>query len=164
MNLNYKDSIFTALFSSPDKLRELYNAIKGAHYDEKTKISINTLSDVLFLERINDISFTIDNRLVVLLEHQSTVNPNMPLRFLLYIARIYEKIIETKSLYKTKLLPIPRPEFYVLYNGESPLPEESTLKLSAAFTAQDEGTTPPLELSVQVININLGHSRKILEQ
>jgi hypothetical protein len=74
MNLNYKDNVFTALFNDPEKFRELYNVIKGANYDESAKISINTLSEALFLKRINDISFTVDNRLVVLLEHQSTVN------------------------------------------------------------------------------------------
>jgi hypothetical protein len=74
MNINtkYKDSVFSFLFSSPDVLRELYSAIGGIELPPDSQIDITTLSDVLFMEQINDISFTIDNRLVVLLEHQST--------------------------------------------------------------------------------------------
>jgi hypothetical protein len=76
-NRKYKSSVFTLLFSDPARVRELYNALAGTCYDESADIVINTLQDVIFMERINDISFTINDKLVVLIEHQSTINPNM---------------------------------------------------------------------------------------
>ncbi|MCL2772803.1 MAG: Rpn family recombination-promoting nuclease/putative transposase [Oscillospiraceae bacterium] len=87
-NKKYKDSVFTRLFGEKDKLAELYNAINGTKYTPDD-ITITTLENVIFIGRVNDISFTIGDRLIVLIEHQSTVNPNMPLRCLLYIARHY---------------------------------------------------------------------------
>jgi hypothetical protein len=160
-NRKYKDSVFTLLFSDPDKLRELYNAIEGSSYGKETVISINTLQNVLFMEQNNDISFTIDNKLVILLEHQSTVNPNMPLRFLFYISRVYEKLIDLKSIYRKTLLPVPTPEFIVLYNGTAPQPDETILRLSDSFIA---GGTTGLELSARVLNVNAGHNRNILRK
>jgi hypothetical protein len=160
-NRQYKDSVFTLLFSDPDKLRELYNAIEGSSYGKETAISINTLQNVLFMERNNDISFTIDNKLVILLEHQSTVNPNMPLRFLFYISRIYEKLIDLKSIYRKILLPIPAPEFIVLYNGKTPQPDEVTLRLSDSFITRAH---TGMDLAVRVLNVNAGHNRKILQK
>jgi hypothetical protein len=99
------------------------------------------------------------------MEHQSTVNPNMPLRCLLYLARLYEKIIDNKDVYKSKLLTIPRPECFVLYNGAADYPDETWLKFSDAFAdVKDLGLTgtPDLELAVRVININKGHNRKMV--
>jgi hypothetical protein len=160
MNTRYKDSVFTLLFSSPDRLRELYNAISGSSFGPGDEVTINTLSDVLFMDRCNDISFTIGGKLVVLIEHQSTVNRNMPLRFLLYIARVYEKIIENKAVYRQKRVEIPRPEFIVLYNGEADAPDEDELDLSDSFAA-DGGKAPMLELKVKVYNVNEGHNEGI---
>ncbi|MDR3341587.1 MAG: hypothetical protein LBT14_02155, partial [Treponema sp.] len=84
VNRQYKDSVFTLLFNDPDILRELYSALKGVPVDPSIPITINTLEDALFMGRINDISFEIGDILVLVLEHQSTINPNMPLRILLY--------------------------------------------------------------------------------
>jgi hypothetical protein len=167
VNSKYKNSVFSALFSDPETLRELYSAIEGAPPDPDALITVNTLSDVLYMEQYNDISFTINNKLVILIEHQSTINPNMPLRLLLYIARVYEKIIDRKSLYREKLLVIPRPEFIVLYNGPRHYPDKMTLRLSDAFEKIDgpKGNTPPeLELAVTVYNINKGHNEEILQK
>jgi hypothetical protein len=111
--------------------------------------------------QLNDISFTVDNRLVVLIEHQSTINPNMPLRLLMYIARVYEKIIDPKCVYKQGLIKIPRPEFIVLYNGIDKYPNEKLLKLSAAFEQTGIKKAPELELTVRVLNINQGHNPKL---
>jgi hypothetical protein len=122
VNRNHKNSVFSSLFSTPDVLRELYSAIEGISIPLDIPIDINTLTDILYKGRINDISFLIDNRLVVLIEHQSTINDNIPLRLLMYIARIYEKIVKRKKLYQAKLEKIPRPEFIVLYNGEKNTP------------------------------------------
>ncbi|MDR1899788.1 MAG: Rpn family recombination-promoting nuclease/putative transposase [Treponema sp.] len=168
-NIKYKDSVFSVLFSEPDALRELYSAIEGVPLDPAIPIRINTLSGVLYMAQYNDISFTIGNKIVVLIEHQSTINPNMPLRLLLYIARVYEKILEEGkkgNLYRGKLVRIPRPEFIVLYNGTKPCPDQATLKLSDCFEATEglagkTGTAPELELTVKVYNINQGHNEEI---
>jgi hypothetical protein len=162
-NDKYKDSLFSWLFSEPDTLRELYGAIVGVHLDAKVPVTINTLEGVLFMERINDISFQIARKLVMLIEHQSTINPNMAVRLLMYVARIYEKIIDSKTIYSSKKRLIPRPEFIVLYNGVDPYPDESTLRLSdsfedAAALGLIEDNPPPLELTVKVYNINYGHN------
>ncbi|MDR0390007.1 MAG: Rpn family recombination-promoting nuclease/putative transposase [Spirochaetaceae bacterium] len=168
VNTGYKDSVFSRLFSDPDTLRELYSALEGVPLDREIPVTINTLSDVLYMERYNDISFTIGDKLVVLIEHQSTVNLNMPLRILLYIARVYEKIIERKSLYRETLLKIPRPEFIVLYNGPKPYPDRAVMKLSDAFESAEGLTTaelpPELELFVKVYNINKGHNDDMVKK
>jgi hypothetical protein len=119
--------------------------------------------------RINDVSFLIDNRLVVLIEHQSTINNNIPLCLLEYIGRIYEKIIDLEKKYGKKLIKIPTPEFIVLYNGSDPYPDYAELKLSDMFM-DIEGIKPagvnkmPLELIVQVYNINHSHNPEILKR
>ena len=113
---NHKNSVFSVLFGTPDVLRELYSAIEGIEIPKDAIVDINTLSEALFMRQINDLSFTIDNRIVVLIEHHSTVNENVPLRLLMYIARVYEKIIDRDKLYQRKLEKIPTPEFIVLYN------------------------------------------------
>jgi len=115
------------------------------------------------MDKINDISFEIDGKLVVLIEHQSTINPNMALRLLMYIGRIYEKIVEGKNLYASKKLSIPRPEFFVLYNGKNPFPDKEIFRLSDAFEKLDlpEKDPPSLELTVRVININEGRNEAI---
>ena len=163
----YKDSVFTSLFSDKKRLLELYNAIKGTSYKNPNLISINTLDGVLFPNRQNDISFTIGDKVVVLIEHQSSVNENMPLRALIYVGRTYEKIIDRRAIYRSTLLSIPTPEFYVLYNGAKDYPDEMTLKLSDAFRnagIPDTGKLPSLDLIVRVLNINKGHNEKILEK
>ena len=166
-NLRHKDSVFSFLFSDPAILRELYCAIEGVDLPQDTPIEINTLTDVLYMDRINDISFTIDNRLVVLIEHQSTINQNMPLRLLMYIARIYEKIVDKNKIYNTALEKIPTPEFIVLYNGKTPYPDYAELKLSDAFIYAGDlkkSERFPLELTVQVYNINHGRNLELLRK
>jgi hypothetical protein len=162
MNTTYKDSVFTLLFSEPNKLRRLYNAVSNSSYGDETEIAINTLKNALYMNRINDISFIIDGKLIVLVEYQSTINENMPLRLLLYIARIYEKIIENKALYRRSLVTIPRPQFIVLYCGADPYPDRQTLRLSDAFAKVPGFDGVELELTVNVYNINYGHNPEIL--
>ena len=163
---NYKDSVFTALFSQPDPLRDLYCAIKDVTLPPDALVSINTLENVLFLDFYNDISFEIGGKLVVLIEHQSTINPNMALRLLLYISRLLEKRIKSRTLYSKKPVSIPWPEFYVLYNGPEPFPDNAVLQLSDLFEKPEKlGLAkmdyPLLELEVRVININEGRNKTI---
>ncbi|MDR2972733.1 MAG: Rpn family recombination-promoting nuclease/putative transposase [Bacteroidales bacterium] len=165
-NNKFKASVFSSLFSDPDILRELYCALEGVTLPNDVPVVINTLEDVLFMDRINDISFEIGGKLVVLIEHQSSINPNITLRLLMYIARIYEKIISDQNIYSEKHLPIPRPEFFVLYNGKNPYDNEAILKLSDSFESLaslglTEKDSPSLELVVKVYNINEGKNREI---
>jgi predicted transposase/invertase (TIGR01784 family) len=171
MNINnkFKDSVFTMLFSDPALLRELYCALGGVSLPPDVPVSINTLENVLFMDFINDISFEIGGKLVVLIEHQSTINPNMALRLLMYVARIYEKITDGRNIYSGKRLSIPRPEFFVLYNGTDPFPDEQVLRLSGAFEELKtlglaEKDFPSLELVVKVININEGRNQAVADR
>jgi hypothetical protein len=166
-NREYKDSLFSRLFSNPDTLRELYGALAGITLPPGIPIVINTREEVLFKGLINDISFIIGGLLVVLIEHQSTINENMPLRLLLYIAKVYEALTGKKDLYRRQRLSLPLPEFIVLYNGTDPYPDEKVLKLSDAF--RDPGALgvkmeAPLELRVKVYNINPGHNEPIIRR
>ncbi|MDR2593327.1 MAG: Rpn family recombination-promoting nuclease/putative transposase, partial [Fibromonadaceae bacterium] len=106
-NRNHKDSVFTRLFSEKSNLLELYSAISGKSYPESTKIEIVTLSDVLYMNQINDIAFVLEDRLIVLIEHQSSVNNNMPLRMLRYLSAEYDMIVDRKNLYKQKRIMVP---------------------------------------------------------
>jgi hypothetical protein len=126
-NTKYKDSVFSLLFSDPGLLRELYCALENVTLPADVPVTINTLRDVLFLDKINDISFEIGGKLIILIEHQSTITPNMALRLLMYVARVYEKIIGDRNIYSARLVSVPRPEFFVLYNGVSPFPDEQIL-------------------------------------
>jgi len=158
-NRNHKDSVFTRLFSEKSNLLELYSAISGKSYPESSKIEIVTLSDVLYMNQINDIAFVLEDRLIVLIEHQSSINNNMPLRMLQYLSAEYDMIIERKNLYKQKRIMIPTPEFIVLYNGDKKFPDYKELKLSDSYNFK----TPDLylELIVKVYNINKGRNMQM---
>jgi len=168
-NKNFKDSLFTSLFSDPDLLRELYCALEGVTLSSDVPVSINTLENVLFLDFYNDISFEIGGKLVVLIEHQSTINPNMALRLLFYISRVLEKRINSRTLYSKKPISIPRPEFFVLYNGKEPFPDKAVFKLSDLFEiSKDLGLPkkpyPLLELEAKVFNINEGRNAEVVNR
>ncbi|MDR1363263.1 MAG: Rpn family recombination-promoting nuclease/putative transposase [Spirochaetaceae bacterium] len=161
VNRGYKDSVFTLLFNNEERLLELYNAIEGTSYTDAADIKINTLQDIIFLDKVNDVSFEFRKKQIVLIEHQSTINPNMALRLLMYIGRLYEKIMDSKLLYSRKKTNIPRPEFIVLYNGREELPDESVLKLSELFEKVEGNDKIELELEVKVYNINKGRNPAI---
>ena len=125
-------------------------------------ITYVTLEGVLFIARKNDLAFTVKNRVLVISEHQSTINENMPLRDLIYLGRTLEKLLDEKNLYRRKLIHIPTPEFYVFYNGDTPFPSEKILRLSDAYL--EKGEHPMLELEVKVININPSSGHKLLKE
>ena len=169
INFKYKNSVFTSLFDSPALLRELYSALGGISLPPDIPVTINTLENVLYMDFINDISFEIGGKLVVLIEHQSTINPNMALRLLLYISRIMEKKISSRKIYTKNRMSIPWPEFYVLYNGTDPYPDNAVVKLSDLFEKPRESgisakTNPLLELEVKVININEGKNGALISR
>ncbi len=141
-NRKYKDSVFVDLFSEDEKAKEnflsLYNALHGTHLPLSSPVENIRLDNVMYMNIINDVSCLVDGKIIVLAEHQSTINENMPLRFLEYIARLYEKLQAPTDRYLRKLSKIPTPEFYVFYNGKEDYPENTTLKLSDAFITKPE--------------------------
>jgi len=161
-NRNHKNSVFTLLFSEPKTTLELYNAVTGQNYPPDTKIEIVTLSNALFKGQLNDVAFVVDDRLVVLMEHQSTINDNMPLRMLLYMAREYERMTKGKDLYKEKMIKIPKPEFFVLYNGKDEFPDFKELRLSDSYKSKDGNCN--LELVATVYNINDGRNSEMVNR
>ncbi|MCL2229821.1 MAG: Rpn family recombination-promoting nuclease/putative transposase [Treponema sp.] len=168
-NRTYKDSVFTSLFSDSDLLRELYGAIGGVSLPDDVPISINTLENVLVRDIYNDISFMVGSKLVVLIEHQSTINPNMALRLLMYMAETYKQMVKEKNIYSGKIVYIPYPEFYVLYDGVDSYPDKALLKLSDLYEnlkeiGLPEKSHPLLELEVQVLNINEGKNCEMVNR
>lgn len=115
-NRLYKSRLFVMVFEEKDKLLELYNAVSGKHYKDPELLEINTLDNAIFMSMKNDISFLIDARLS-LYEHQSTYSPNLPLRFLLYLADLYADMTREANLYGSKKVMIPPPRFVIFYNG-----------------------------------------------
>jgi len=163
-NRRYKDSVFVDLFAedktAKDNFLSLYNALHGTHLDSSTELKPLKLERAMYTKLSNDVSCLIDNKIIVLAEHQSTINENMPLRCLQYVARLYEQIQDPKAKYYRTLQKIPTPEFYVFYNGTAKYPVHKTLKLSDAYIVQPEHV--PLELKVAVLNINTDKANKIL--
>lgn len=153
-NRKYKDSIFTDLFGSDRDAKknflDLYNALSGSDYKlDHVQLERKIIEQSLYKTFNNDVSWEIDGKLIVLIEHQSTINENMPFRCLEYVTRIYEEIIPTKQRYAEKVYKLPNPDFYVVYIGKNKLPLEDQLYLSDAFYKKDSSN---LELVVKVRN------------
>ena len=162
---NYKDTVFVTIFKEKKCLIELYNAIFNTNYDENTQLDIVTIKDVLFRTLKNDVAFTLGERFVVLIEHQSTLNGNLPLRDLLYVSTLFKRMIDSKLLYRERTLMLPRPEFIVLYNGTTDIPEYQELRLSDAYLGElQEGEEDALQLVVKVYNINSKKNAEILKK
>ena len=156
-NREYRNSVFVDLFSgqgafSVKNIISLYNALHDEKIDEKTMVKFIFLANVLYHKLKNDVSCIINGKILVLIEHQSTINENMPLRCLEYVVELYKQILDAESKYGKKLIKIPTPEFYVLYNGTAQYKARETLCLSKAFMQEQKDFK--LELKVEVININ----------
>ena len=157
----YKDTIFRMLFSDKKNLLELYNAVSGRHYDNPEDLKIVTLENAVYMGMKNDLAFLLSTG-IYLYEHQSTVNPNMPLRNLFYISSEYSKLVETKSLYSSAIQKVPAPNFIVFYNGQDEVADRSEYRLSDAFAPRVDN--PALELRVTVLNINYGRNLELMKQ
>ena len=162
INRKYKDSVFRMLFSEKDKLIELYNAIFDTDYTEDDSVDITTIEDVVFKTMKNDISFVMDGKFVLLVEHQSSINNNMCLRDFLYAAEVIRQMIDTNDLYKEKPVKIPNPKFVVLYNGERHMPPFDEQQLSDNFLNQEPEYS--LQLKLDVYNINIDAGSELLEK
>ena len=160
-NRKYKDTVFRMLFSDKENLLSLYNAINRSVYENPEDLEIVTLENAIYMGMKNDLAFIIDTNLF-LYEHQSTYNPNMPLRDLLYISAEYQKIVDHKSLYSSVLQKIPAPYFIVFYNGTEKEEDRWENSLSEAY--ENLTGEPKLELKVITLNINEGYNKELMEQ
>ena len=144
-------------------LLELFNALNGTNYEDENELEINTIEDTIYMGMKNDVSCIIQSNMAMY-EQQSTWNPNMPLRGILYSARLFSKYIKANKLniYSEKLIKIPTPQYYVLYNGKRKIKDKVILRLSDAFSAlQNEGQ---FEWTATVLNINKGHNEELLSK
>lgn len=160
---DYKDTIFRRLFQDRENLLSLYNAVNHTSYTDAEDLTVVTLENAVYMNMKNDVAFLLDSRLS-LYEHQSTWNPNMPLRDLFYVSRTYQGLVKDETLYSSKRLRLPAPHFLVFYNGTEEREERSILKLSNSFEyAGTQKEEPSLELKVLVLNINQGNNKELLE-
>ena len=157
---NYRDTLFRMLYRNKKRLLSLFNAVNGTQYDNPDDLTITTLEGVLYLGMKNDVSCIID-MMMQLYEHQSTVNPNMPLRNLFYVSDLLQKYIyeEGIDIYSRKQIKIPTPKFVVFYNGDEEQPERKEILLSKALSANTGETN--MELVVLQININKGQNEEL---
>ena len=164
-NRSYKDRLFRLVFRDKRDLLDLYNAVNGTDYANPEELEVNTLENVLYLSMKNDLSFLIDAELN-LYEHQSTYNPNMPMRGLLYFASVYSRHISSReiNIYSSSPKEFPFPQHIVFYNGTQEEPDQKVLRLSDLFRQPNNEKEPCLECKTLVLNINYGHSRKLLKK
>ena len=164
-NRKYKDRLFIRIFEDREDLLRLYNAVNASDYPCADDLEVTTLDNAIYMRMKNDVSFLIDGYMS-LYEHQSTFNPNMPLRDCLYLLELYQNYIDSRELdlYSSVLLKIPAPRLVVFYNGQEKMrdEEECILRLSDAYERPEED--PALECIVRVININYGKNRQMMEK
>ena len=153
INREYKSTVFSMLFADKTNLLSLYNALNESYYENPEALEIVTLENAIYMAMKNDNAFVFEKKLH-LYEHQSTPNPNLPLRDLIYVTKEYEKLISKRTLYSSKAIKIPAPHFIVFYNGERKQPESQVLKLSDLYEIKE--AEPMLELKVRFLNINKG--------
>lgn len=176
LNRKFKDTLFRKVFNNKKDLLSLYNALNNTSHTDESLITINTIEDAMYIGYKNDISFIINSELN-LYEHQSSVNPNMPVRGLIYFAELYKGYIEQNNLliYNERLVKLPFPRYVVFYNGTEGEPEEQELRLSDSFVQVPEGEArtgivveeankPSVEVTVQLLNINYGCNQELMEK
>lgn len=164
-NRTYKDRLFIRIFERKEDLLSLYNAVNGSDYQNPDELEITTLDNAIYMRMKNDISFLIDGYMS-LYEHQSTFNPNMPLRDCLYMLQIYQNYIDSQELdlYSSVLLKIPTPRLVVFYNGQEKMRNEEMCILRLSDSYERPEKEPALECRVQVINVNYGKNRDMMEK
>ncbi len=166
INREHKDRLFRLIFGREENkknLLELYNALNNTHYSELDDLKITTIEDVIYMGMKNDVSLLIHSRMA-LYEHQSTYNPNMPIRGMMYAARLYDKYIEENELniYTTDLMKLPTPQYIVFYNGNEEHEDEEILRLSNAFATEEK--IVGYEWTARMLNINYGRNQKLMEK
>ena len=134
VNRKYKDSLFRKVFSDRKDLLNLYNALNDTQYTDEEGLTVTTLEDVIYISMKNDVSFLLGGTMN-LYEHQSSYNPNMPIRGLMYLARLYQNYIDDCEInvFSPVLKHLPSPKFVVFYNGSKDEPDQKILRLTDAF-------------------------------
>ena len=162
-NRQYKDRLWRMVFNNKEDLLQLYNAINHTDYQNPDDLVVNTLEDVLYLSMKNDVSFLVGGTMN-LYEHQSTFNPNMPLRGVFYFSRLYEGYVADNNLmiYHEKRVRLPKPKYIVFYNGTKKQPDSMELRLSDCFENTDN-EAPCLECTATMLNINYGHNQELMK-
>ena len=162
-NRQYKDRLWRMVFNNKEDLLQLYNAINHTDYQNPDDLEVNTLEDVLYLSMKNDVSFLVGGTMN-LYEHQSTFNPNMPLRGVFYFSRLYEGYVADNNLmiYHEKRVRLPKPKYIVFYNGTKKQPDSMELRLSDCFENTDN-EAPCLECTATMLNINYGHNQELMK-
>lgn len=159
--------MFRRIFKNKNDLLQLYNAINNSSYKNPDDLIITTLDDTIILSMKNDLSFIISSSMN-LYEHQSTFNPNMPIRGVFYFSRLYEVYIAQHKLdiYGSTLIKLPSPQYVIFYNGDIEKPDRTILKLSEAFELPEHSSdiTPALECTAIMLNINYGHNEELLNK
>lgn len=160
----YKDTLFRRLFGDERQkanAMSLYNALGGS-CDDPSELTYTTIEGVIYMGRKNDVSFLVDGELM-LWEHQSTVNPNMPLRGLIHLAQLYNKHLDLYglSVYSSRRLTLPAPRYFVFYAGPTEVEDRFELRLSQLFG--DRASESCAEVVATVINVNEGHNPEILK-
>lgn len=165
INREHKDRLFRRIFSKKEELLSLYNALNNSDYINTEDLQIYTMDDFVYMSMRNDLSFLIDMTLNVF-EHQSTYNPNMPLRGFFYMSSAYQKYIALNHLdiYSSKRIALPLPQYYVFYNGTKNMPDESRILLTDSMTHPDAAQKSSAQFSAHMININAGHSSGIMQR
>ena len=161
VNKRQKDTMFRFLYKDKKNLLELYNGLNDSDYTDAEQLEIVTLESAIYMSMKNDVAFVLDHRLH-LYEHQSTYSPNIPLRNLIYLVNLLQKLINKKDLYGSRLIKIPTPHFAVFYNGTENRPEVEELRLSTAF--EHTMDSPEIELHCKVYNINKGNNVELLRR
>ena len=166
INREHKDRLFRLLFGgsySRQNLLDLYNALNDTNYNDLEELQVTTIEDVIYMGMKNDVSILLHSRMA-LYEHQSTYNPNMPVRGFLYAAKLYEKYIESNELniYGSTQVELPVPQYVVFYNGSGQHEDEEILRLSDAFKRKEDGRG--YEWTARMLNINYGKNKKLMER
>ncbi|MBE5846163.1 MAG: hypothetical protein E7300_00620 [Lachnospiraceae bacterium] len=165
-NPKYKDRLFSFIFGNEKNKKwtlALYNAVNHSNYTNPDDIEINTIEDFLYMGMKNDVSFLLHTS-VSLYEHQSTYNPNMPARQLIYIGQLFDKYIKKNkcNIYGTKRIALPVPKLVVFYNGLQDTADEEYLYLRDLFPKESRDSAD-VTVRVRMININYGHNKELLE-
>ena len=158
---NYKDRIFRMVFREKKALLALYNAMNETDYENEDDLKVTTLESALYLEMKNDVSFVLYDELL-LYEHQSTKNPNLPLRNLFYVSDVYSELTKDLFLYGSVPVQIPEQKFVVFYNGLENMQEREVLKLSSLYAKKAEHIS--LERETLVLNVNVGYNKILMER
>ena len=160
-NVQYRNSVFCSYFQDTSRLLSLCNAILNTDYKDSSELEITTLEGTFFSKIKNDISCKIGDHFLVLVEHQSSINENMPFRCLSYVSEVLNNLIKDKhKLYHQSLIRFPAPRFVVLYDGNDDEPLQREMRLSNAFG----GDSSSLELIVSSYNINHGKDQLLMEK